>query len=184
MRSSMFYLLVLFFVSQSQSCTEAKANVQNSEDSIGTPVANYDFGAQLFSSDFTDVEVFLSDIKKRHEGKTIILDLWGTSCPPCLKDFSNSHEIKKELIAQDVVIVYLCAGRSSKPDKWHQIVQEMQLVGDHIYLDRASTTLFMDKYGFRNYPNYVVIDKDGNENSKMIRGVASINVEQFITKMQ
>ena len=100
MRSSMFYLLLLFFVSQSQSCTEAKANVQNSEDSIGTPVANYDFGAQLFSSDFTDVELFLSDIKKRHEGKTIILDLWGTSCPPCLKDFSNSHEIKKELIVK------------------------------------------------------------------------------------
>lgn len=152
-------------------------------DSIGDHVESFDFGAELYVSNDTDIEVLLEKIKEKHKGKTMILDLWGTFCGPCLKDFKNSSDIKKELIENDVVMVYLCAGISSKPDEWKKVIERSELVGDHIYMDRTITRAYMAKFKFKRYPGYLVIDKEGNYRRNLISSVSSVKVDQFLAKI-
>ncbi len=152
-------------------------------DSLGKIVEHYDFGADLYVSSFQDVEGMLKTILEKHKGKSIILDLWGTFCPPCIADFKNSSDIKKQLRDMDVVMVYLCAGRSSNPSKWKEVIEENKLVGTHIYMDSDMTSKYMEKFNFRNYPGYVFVDKNGKYDRFLVRGVASIHPPSFNAKI-
>lgn len=158
-------------------------STKTEEIPLGDFVDNYDFGASLYTSNQTDIEELLTSIKKKYKGKTVILDLWGTFCKPCLRDFENSTEIKKELKQNDIQMVYLCAGISSAPQKWEEVISQFELVGDHVYLDRQMTRGFMSKFGFKRYPSYLVIDKDGEYKKNIVFGVANLRIESFLKKI-
>lgn len=148
-------------------------------DSLGQKIATHDFGATLYMGSHESIDDLLTEIKNKYKGKAVILDLWGTFCKPCLSDFKNSPAKKGLLKEMDVHMVYLCAGKSSNIVEWKKVIERDQLIGDHIYLDRALTDGYMSKFEIRRYPNYILIDKEGNFKTKIISAVNDINIEQF-----
>jgi thiol-disulfide isomerase/thioredoxin len=154
------------------------------QDSLGEDVRSYPFGANLFTGTHQSIDDLLDAIKIKYRGKTVILDLWGTFCKPCISDFKNSPKIKEELLGLDVHMVYLCAGKSSAPAKWTEIIQELELKGDHIYLDRTLTNSYMEKFGVRSYPSYVILDSDGDFHKNQISGVGDINLKSFKKRLK
>jgi thiol-disulfide isomerase/thioredoxin len=148
-------------------------------DSLGQKIASHDFGATLYMGSHESIDDLLSVIKDKYKGKAVILDLWGTFCKPCLSDFKNSPAKKAQLKEIDVHMVYLCAGKSSNPVEWKKVIERDQLIGDHIYLDRALTDGYMNKFEIKRYPNYILIDKEGNYKTRIISAVNDINIERF-----
>lgn len=148
-------------------------------DSLGQKIATHDFGASLYMGSHESIDDLLADIQNRYKGKAVILDLWGTFCKPCLSDFKNSPGKKAQLKEMDVHMVYLCAGKSSNPVEWKKIIERDELVGDHIYLDRALTDGYMNKFEIKRYPNYILIDREGNYKTRIISAVNDIDIERF-----
>jgi thiol-disulfide isomerase/thioredoxin len=184
--------LLIAFIGSPESVIEFNYQIKsdkdstliNTNDSLGIFVTEYDFGATLFMSEHGTLDEMMDQIKSRHKGKTLILDLWGTFCPPCLADFQKSSAVKEELRDNNVEIIYLCAGKSSSPQKWKEVVERMKLKGDHIYMDRAMTIKYMERYKFRRYPGYLLIDSDGNYDNQVIKGIANIKVDQFLSQVK
>jgi thiol-disulfide isomerase/thioredoxin len=148
-------------------------------DSLGQVIDTYDFGATLHMGTHENIDDLLEDVKDKYKGQAVILDLWGTFCKPCLSDFKISPAKKAQLKDMDVHMVYLCAGKSSNPAEWKKVVERDKLIGDHIYMDRALTQAYMDKFEIRRYPNYILIDKEGNFKTRIISAVNDINIERF-----
>lgn len=173
----------LYYLSPESISSSSEQNIGNANISLGAKVDSYEFGATLYNSTHSGVEEMMDAIKEKHKGKTLILDLWGSSCGPCLRDFKNSSDIKKELKENNVEVVYLCAGRSSTPEKWKKVIVDNKLVGDHIYMDRKMTTEYMKKFNFKRYPGYLVVDKDGNYNRNLVNRIANIKVDKFLANL-
>jgi len=174
-------VVIALFCGFSFNCTSSgNANVLSSQDSLGQYVESYDFGADLYVASHQNIEDLLSVIQKKYEGKAVILDLWGTFCKPCLEDFKKSPAVKAQLKEEhDVHMVYLCAGMSSKPNDWKKIIERDQLHGDHIYMDTGITMADRKKFDVKRYPNYVLMDKEGNFKTNIISAVSKINVSSF-----
>jgi thiol-disulfide isomerase/thioredoxin len=59
---------------------------------------------------------------KSHTGKIVVLDVWSTSCPPCLREFPNLVTLSEKY--PDQVICLSCStdyvGISSKPPEYYE----------------------------------------------------------------
>ncbi|WP_235295740.1 TlpA family protein disulfide reductase [Portibacter marinus] len=154
--------------------------IVTSQDSLGQRIASHDFGADMYVGTHQNIEDLLAVIQKKYAGKAVIFDLWGTFCKPCLSDFKNSPAKKAVLKEEyDVHMVYLCAGMSSNFNEWKKVIERDQLVGDHIYLDNNLTMAYREKFDVKRYPNYILMDKEGNYKPNLIRAVSDIHVDNF-----
>ncbi|MDC0273176.1 MAG: TlpA disulfide reductase family protein [Planctomycetaceae bacterium] len=59
---------------------------------------------------------------KSHAGKIVVLDIWSTSCPPCLREFPNLVDLSEKYPNQ--VVCLSCStdyvGISSKPPEYYE----------------------------------------------------------------
>ena len=58
----------------------------------------------------------------KHKGKVVVLDLWSTSCPPCLREFPNLVALSKKY--PEKVVCLSCStdyiGIKSKPPEYYE----------------------------------------------------------------
>ena len=75
--------------------------------------------------------------------KTVVVDMWGTYCSPCIKEFDNAAQLKAQFKNKPVEFLYLCTvERIDHKLRWKKIIQDKQLNGYHIAID--SEELFDD----------------------------------------
>lgn len=82
----------------------------------------------------------LKDIvgQDRFEGKTVFVDIWGTTCKPCLMEFDYADELKEKYKNKPVDFLYLCSvDRVDHRVRWKDIIQKKQLRGYHVMIDAA-----------------------------------------------
>lgn len=51
------------------------------------------------------------------QNKVVYVDIWGTRCPPCLKEFEFLPELKNRFEKESLVFLYLCSPYSMEWDK-------------------------------------------------------------------
>ena len=100
-------------------------------------------------------------------GKKIYIDVWGTWCNPCIREFVHNEALKKYLVENDIQQLYIAV--SDNDDlKWRNAIKYYHLTGTHI---RANLELFRDlenrysKNEDRTYiavPWYILVDEKGN----------------------
>ena len=112
----------------------------------------------------------LDEVLSQHElsGKAVYVDLWFSSCSPCITAFQNMDAGKELLDQENVVVLYL--GREiSVPDsksRWLRTIRDYKLEGYHVYM---SETLEQDVARIVKtnadqhlaYPHYLLIDETG-----------------------
>lgn len=108
------------------------------------------------------------------KSKVVYVDIWGTHCGPCIKEFANLHELKTRLKTDSVVFLYLCNPYKLKWDKknaklWKELILEHDLAGINILM---SAECYMDGF-YEKYkdkfspqtmyaiPRYFLVNKDG-----------------------
>jgi TonB family protein len=95
------------------------------------------------------------ELKDLH-GKVVVLDFWGTWCPPCVKAVPDLRDLQKKHGKDAFALI----GISSDTDE--------QILRDFVAKNQMEWTQYWDRdrkvqqiYGIRAWPTYIVIDREG-----------------------
>jgi thiol-disulfide isomerase/thioredoxin len=110
--------------------------------------------APRFNAKTLTGEKFTNDSLK---GKVVLLQFWTTWCPYCRHEQSTVDNIQKEFAGQGLVVLAIDVGESKKTVKKY-LEQSPRSCPIVLTDDTNLAAMFAAK----NYPIYVVIDRDGN----------------------
>ncbi len=107
------------------------------------------------------------EIVKKHKGKIVVMDVWSTSCDPCMKEFPNLVKLHKAN-GKDVACISVSAdyaGSKNKPPEYYKervlkFLQEQGAGFDNILLNVPSDELF-EKIELASIPAVYVYGRDG-----------------------
>lgn len=89
-------------------------------------------------------------------GKVVLLDFWGTWCPPCRESVPILKNVQKKYAAKPFELVSISS--DDDEDVWRTFV-EAQHMNWAEYLDSSSE--LQEAFKIDSYPTYIVVDKDG-----------------------
>src|SRR5256885_13425159 len=89
-------------------------------------------------------------------GKVVLLDFWGTWCPPCRESVPTIKNVKRKFAGKGFELV----GISSDDDEdvWRTFVESKQMDW-YEYIDLSGDVL--QAFNIDSFPTYIVVDKDG-----------------------
>jgi len=89
-------------------------------------------------------------------GKVVLMDFWGTWCPPCRESVPTLQNLQKKYAGKGLELV----GVSSDDDEdvWRTFI-EAQKMNWTEYIDLSGEIL--QSFKIESFPTYIVLDKDG-----------------------
>jgi peroxiredoxin/cytochrome c-type biogenesis protein CcmH/NrfG len=91
------------------------------------------------------------------KGKVVLLDFWGTWCPPCVASVPALRDLNKKY-SKEASFVMIGVSSDGDEEKWRAFTAREKMVWPQ-YLDRDHQ---MQKvFSVRAFPTYIVIDPEG-----------------------
>ena len=90
-------------------------------------------------------------------GKVVVLDFWGTWCPPCVDSIPELRSLHKRY-SKEPSFVLIGISSDSDEDAWREFTGKNKMIWPQ-YLDRDRRV--QRAFGVRAFPTYVVIDHEG-----------------------
>lgn len=125
----------------------------------------YDVATKLTSGSpspkFSNYENFnggttsLDDFK----GKVTYIDIWATWCLPCRGEIPALKELEKKFHGKDVAFVSISIDQNK--DEWKEFVKSEDLKGVQLFAENAFDSQFIQDYGIRQIPTFIIVDKEG-----------------------
>lgn len=111
------------------------------------------------------------ELIKELRGKKIFVDIWGTWCGPCKKEFQLKDKYAEILKSKEIIVLYICEGKNSKKKNWSEMIEFYELEGQHIFTNEKLLADIHDRFGKNGfaYPRYLLVD----ENGKVVKEEAS-----------
>lgn len=104
---------------------------------------------------------------ERFSGKVLLVDLWGTWCPPCLSEIPTFVDLQNRYAPRGLVIVAIAFEGEEDPVQRCELVQKFSkdyginyLVLDGGHTSHFEAALPMVK-NVRGFPVEIIIDRDG-----------------------
>lgn len=144
-------------IAELQKYVELQAKGPNSETArkmIENPRRAREAYAPEFSVTTSEGEyIALDDLR----GKVVVLDFWGTWCPPCVASVPSLRRLHKKY-GKDSSLVIIGISSDSDEAEWRDFTVKNQMVWPQ-YLDSQRTV--QRAFGVRAFPTYIVIDPEG-----------------------
>jgi|GEM_PF-1908598 len=119
-------------------------------------------GIHFVTENLTD----LNSVIEKFKGKVLYIDLWGTWCGPCRKEFTFNRALKENFASKEITFVYIAVEHSSDPvKKWKETVRFFDLSGQHILAGKALEEDLRKRYGQNgmiSFPSYILVNKSGH----------------------
>lgn len=136
---------------------ELAPNHSNSEEARKM-VENPRRAREPFAPDFsiTTVEgeyISLDDLK----GKVVLLDFWGTWCPPCVASVPSLRDLNKKYSKHEAFVM-LGISSDGDEDKWRDFIVKEKMVWPQ-FLDRERAV--QRAFRVNSFPTYIVLDHEG-----------------------
>jgi thiol-disulfide isomerase/thioredoxin len=143
------FALLLSVSAQADDFYDLKHSIRGYKNLMNTPSAPL--------TEFTHADgstVTLADFK----GKVVLLNLWATWCPPCIKEMPGLNELAKELKNEDFVVIAVATGRQGRetPDEF---LKKRELTDMLSYHDKGQD--FLRKMDINSLPVSFIIDPEG-----------------------
>lgn len=113
-------------------------------------------------------------------GKVVLLDFWGTWCPPCVASVPSLRNLHKKY-EKEASLVMIGISSDSEAEKWRAFIARNQMVWPQFWdRDRRVQRAF----AVRAFPTYIVIDHEGiiRFRSSGTSSERSANLEDAIRK--
>jgi thiol-disulfide isomerase/thioredoxin len=109
------------------------------------------------------------DIIKQYKGKIVVVDIWSTSCAPCMKEFPNLVKLHQEH-GDEVACVSIStdyAGSKKKPPSFYEervlkFLTQQKATFDNVLCNVPSDELF-EKLELGSIPAVYVFGRDGKQ---------------------
>ncbi|PXX21381.1 thiol-disulfide isomerase/thioredoxin [Arenibacter sp. ARW7G5Y1] len=124
-----------------------------------------------FVENYEEIDTF-KDLISKLNGKKVFVDIWGTWCAPCKKEFEHKKSLEQLLNSKEIASLYICEGKNSKEKVWHEMIKSYDLEGYHLLTNEKLLTDIINEFGNNGrfaYPRYLLVD----ENGKVVNGEAS-----------
>jgi thiol-disulfide isomerase/thioredoxin len=123
------------------------------------------------------------ELVKKHKGKIVVMDVWSTSCDPCMKEFPNLVKLAKTQ-SKDVACLSVSTdytGSKNKPPEFYRervtkFLQEQEATFENVLLNVPSDELF-EKIELASIPAVYVFGRDG----KLVKRFDSESAENLKT---
>lgn len=105
---------------------------------------------------FTSAEgeyVALDELK----GKVILLDFWGTWCPPCVESIPDLRNLHKKY-SKEPAFMLIGISSDSDEDAWREFTEKNKMIWPQ-YRDKDRK--IQRAFGVRSFPTYIIIDHEG-----------------------
>ncbi|MGB0524222.1 MAG: TlpA family protein disulfide reductase [Flammeovirgaceae bacterium] len=120
-------------------------------------------GVQFIDGNYNSIEALIR--QDQFKNKTVYIDLWFSSCSPCIDQFKHHlPKLKKELAAHEISYLYLARETSHLDSKqrWIKAIAKYNLKGWHYYFPKADERIIWDeirnnvKLEYEGYPHYLI----------------------------
>ena len=138
-------LVVLFIALITFSCSNAQKSAFSKEALAET----------LLAADGSQIS--FQDIIKKHEGKTIVIEVWASWCGDCVKAMPKF----KELQANNPDVAYVFISMDKTVDKWKSGIEKHELKGDQFMANDQMKGVFAKAIDLDWIPRYIILDKTG-----------------------
>ena len=89
------------------------------------------------------------NLVRAHRGRVVVLDVWSTSCPPCIREFPNLVKLHQEYPGEDLACIslnidyYGAAARSPEDDRPNvmRLLQTFGATFDNVLASEDSDTI-------------------------------------------
>lgn len=98
-----------------------------------------------------------ADILKKHEGKTLVIEIWASWCGDCIKAMPKI----KELQTNNPDAAYLFISMDKTAEKWKNGIEKHELKGDHFMANDQMKGVFGKAIDLDWIPRYIIVDKTG-----------------------
>lgn len=103
-------------------------------------------------------EVTFKEVLDKHKGKTLVIDVWASWCPDCIKGMPKVHDLQKQF--PNVDYVFLSYDRVD--DKWKEGIEKYAVKGDNYHVGKSMKEGdFARDIKLDWIPRYMVVDKNG-----------------------
>lgn len=93
------------------------------------------------------------------KGKYVYIDLWATTCGPCILQFPYLEKLKEKYKGKNIEFVSISLDRDIK--RWGNYVTKHKLGGVHLYCSNEKDD-FMTSINLNGIPRMLIIDPEGN----------------------
>ena len=104
-----------------------------------------------------DNQISFNEILKKHQGKTVLIEVWASWCGDCVKNMPNL----KKLQAMHPNVDYLFLSMDKTADKWKEGIAKHELKGDHFMSNDGMKGIFGTAMDIDWIPRYIIINKTG-----------------------
>lgn len=101
--------------------------------------------------------VSLKSILDKHDGKTVVIDIWASWCGDCIEGMPKVKALQKSY--PEAAYVFLSLDRGQ--DAWKRGIKKYDIQGEHYYLPNGKKSAFGDFVEIGWIPRYMVVNKAG-----------------------
>lgn len=105
----------------------------------------------------TNQPLSFAEILKKYQGKTIVIDVWASWCPDCIKGMAKV----KSLQEQYPDAVYLFISMDKTYEAWLKGIEKYDVKGEHYLTADGMKGVFGKSIDLDWIPRYMVVDKTG-----------------------
>lgn len=89
-------------------------------------------------------------------GKVVLLDFWGTWCPPCRESVPILRDLNKKYTGKPFQLIGISSDQDE--DVWRAFIEKQRMSWSE-YIDLSGAV--QEAFQVDSYPTYIVLDKDG-----------------------
>lgn len=96
----------------------------------------------------------------------LYIDVWGTSCHPCINEFKHAPVLKEKYKDKDVKFIYLSVLYNHFNDKqqWKMLIRKFNLCGYHMQISNSFYEKLWEYEGIADaysIPHFILVDRKG-----------------------
>lgn len=92
-----------------------------------------------------------------YKGKTVVIDVWASWCPDCIKGMPKVKELQKNY--PNVVFLFISLDKTQ--EAWKKGIEKYNIEGEHYFISGGMKGTFGKAIQLDWIPRYLILDKEG-----------------------
>lgn len=120
-----------------------------------------EFSPEVLADVMTSIdgeELTFKNILDKYKGKTVVIDVWASWCPDCIKGMPKVQALQQQF--PKAVFVFLSYDKTD--ESWKKGIEKYRVVGEHYHIGpNMKKGAFSEGVKLDWIPRYMVVDKTG-----------------------